>query len=121
MVHLFVTTVGGPPPSGGVKIYPPRPRRPPPHGPPPPNPPPPPPPPAPPPPPPPPPPPRRMLRRLDPDDLEFTDADDRRTELAELLEGVHSRLRKVSESFETTALSLPIGIQPLWGSARVVE
>ncbi|WP_280303683.1 circularly permuted type 2 ATP-grasp protein, partial [Nocardia abscessus] len=69
----------------------------------------------------PPPPPRRMLRRLDPDDLEFTDADDRRTELAELLEGVHSRLRKVSESFETTALSLPIGIQPLWGSARVVE
>ncbi|WP_280294479.1 hypothetical protein, partial [Nocardia abscessus] len=73
------------------------------------------------PPPPPPPPPRRMLRRLDPDDLEFTDADDRRTELAELLEGVHSRLRKVSESFETTALSLPIGIQPLWGSARVVE
>uniref|UniRef100_UPI002458F884 hypothetical protein n=1 Tax=Nocardia abscessus TaxID=120957 RepID=UPI002458F884 len=66
-------------------------------------------------------PPRRMLRRLDPDDLEFTDADDRRTELAELLEGVHSRLRKVSESFETTTLSLPIGIQPLWGSARVVE
>uniref|UniRef100_UPI002454ECDC hypothetical protein n=1 Tax=Nocardia gipuzkoensis TaxID=2749991 RepID=UPI002454ECDC len=69
----------------------------------------------------PPPPPRRMLRRLDPDDLEFTDADDRRTELAELLEGVHSRLRKMSESFETTTLSLPIGIQPLWGSAQVVE
>ncbi|WP_324197532.1 circularly permuted type 2 ATP-grasp protein [Nocardia abscessus] len=64
---------------------------------------------------------RRMLRRLDPDDLEFTDADDRRTELAELLEGVHSRLRKMSESFETTALSLPGGIQPLWGSAQVVE
>ncbi|WP_280238574.1 hypothetical protein [Nocardia abscessus] len=62
-----------------------------------------------------------MLRRLDPDDLEFTDADDRRTELAELLEGVHSRLRKVSESFETTTLSLPIGIQPLWGSAQVVQ
>ncbi|MGY2113719.1 circularly permuted type 2 ATP-grasp protein [Nocardia gipuzkoensis] len=64
---------------------------------------------------------RRMLRRLDPDDLEFTDADDRRTELAELLEGVHSRLRKMSESFETTTLSLPLGIQPLWGSAQVVE
>jgi uncharacterized alpha-E superfamily protein len=63
---------------------------------------------------------RRMLRRLDPDDLEVTDADDRRTELAELLEGVHLRLRKVSESFETTTLSLPVGIQPLWGSAQVV-
>ncbi|MGK8521583.1 circularly permuted type 2 ATP-grasp protein [Nocardia asteroides] len=63
---------------------------------------------------------RRMLRRLDPDDLEVTDADDRRTELAELLEGVHLRLRKVSESFETTTLSPPVGIQPLWGSARVV-
>ncbi|MGY1947389.1 circularly permuted type 2 ATP-grasp protein [Nocardia asiatica] len=64
---------------------------------------------------------RRMLRRLDPDDLEFTDAEDRRTELADLLEGVHLRLRKVSESFETTTLSLPVGMQPLWGSARVVE
>lgn len=63
---------------------------------------------------------RRMLRRLDSDDLEVTDADDRRTELAELLEGVHLRLRKVSESFETTTLSLPVGIQPLWGSAQVV-
>lgn len=64
---------------------------------------------------------RRMLRRLDPDDLEVTDSDDRRTELAELLEGVHLRLRKLSESFETTTLSLPVGIQPLWGSAQVVE
>lgn len=63
---------------------------------------------------------RRMLRRLDPDDLEVTDANERRTELAELLEGVHVRLRKVSESFETTTLSLPVDIQPLWGSAQVV-
>ncbi|WP_159844821.1 circularly permuted type 2 ATP-grasp protein [Nocardia sp. CY41] len=63
---------------------------------------------------------RRMLRRLDPDDLAVTDADDRRTELAELLEGVHVRLRKVSDSFETTTLSVPVGIQPLWGSAQVV-
>ncbi|MGQ4619176.1 circularly permuted type 2 ATP-grasp protein [Nocardia sp. R7R-8] len=63
---------------------------------------------------------RRMLRRLDPDDLEVTDADDRRTELAELLEGVHLRLRKLSESFETATLSLPVDIQPLWGSAQVV-
>ncbi|WP_454194632.1 circularly permuted type 2 ATP-grasp protein [Nocardia sp. Marseille-Q1738] len=63
---------------------------------------------------------QRMLRRLDPDDLEVTDTDDRRTELAELLEGVHVRLRKLSESFETTTLSLPVGMQPLWGSAQVV-
>lgn len=63
---------------------------------------------------------RRMLRRLDPDDLAVTDADDRRTELAELLEGVHARLRKMSESFENTTLSVPVGIQPLWGSAQVV-
>nr|WP_324198104.1 circularly permuted type 2 ATP-grasp protein [Nocardia beijingensis] len=63
---------------------------------------------------------RRMLRRLDPDDLAVTDAEDRRTELAELLEGVHVRLRKVSDSFETTTLSVPVGIQPLWGSAQVV-
>ncbi|WP_327121486.1 circularly permuted type 2 ATP-grasp protein [Nocardia sp. NBC_01730] len=63
---------------------------------------------------------QRMLRRLDPDDLEVTDEDGRRTELAELLEGVHFRLRKVAESFETTKLSLPVGIQPLWGSTRVV-
>ncbi|WP_433761929.1 circularly permuted type 2 ATP-grasp protein [Nocardia sp. CA-135398] len=63
---------------------------------------------------------QRMLRRVDPDELDVTDADGRRTELAELLEGVHLRLRKISESFETTKLALPVGIQPLWGSTRVV-
>ncbi|MFQ6327677.1 circularly permuted type 2 ATP-grasp protein [Nocardia sp. CWNU-33] len=63
---------------------------------------------------------QRMLRRVDPNDLDVTDADGRRTELAELLEGVHLRLRKISESFETTRLALPVGIQPLWGSTRVV-
>ncbi|MET7773085.1 circularly permuted type 2 ATP-grasp protein [Nocardia sp. NPDC005366] len=63
---------------------------------------------------------QRMLRRMDPADLEATDDDGERTELAELLEGVHLRLRKISESFETTKLSLPVGIQPLWGSTRVV-
>ncbi|MEV0298808.1 circularly permuted type 2 ATP-grasp protein [Nocardia sp. NPDC050710] len=64
---------------------------------------------------------QRMLRRVDPADLEVTDDSGRRSELAELLDGVHLRLRKVSESFETTKLSLPVGIQPLWGSTRVVE
>ncbi|MGV9819226.1 circularly permuted type 2 ATP-grasp protein [Nocardia xishanensis] len=63
---------------------------------------------------------QRILRRLDPDELEVTDENGRRTELADLLEGVHLRLRKIAESFETTKLSLPIGIQPLWGSTRVV-
>ncbi|MGW4768624.1 circularly permuted type 2 ATP-grasp protein [Nocardia sp. NPDC004278] len=63
---------------------------------------------------------QRMLSRVDPADLDSTDAEGRRTELAELLEGVHLRLRKVSESFETTRLALPVGIQPLWGSTRVV-
>ncbi|MFG1797449.1 circularly permuted type 2 ATP-grasp protein [Nocardia sp. NPDC049149] len=63
---------------------------------------------------------QRMLRRVDPDDLEVVDEDGRRTELAELLEGVHLRLRKLSESFETSKLSLPAGFQPLWGSTRIV-
>ncbi|WP_309230247.1 circularly permuted type 2 ATP-grasp protein [Nocardia sp. SYP-A9097] len=63
---------------------------------------------------------QRMLRRVDPADLEVTDATGCRTELAELLDGVHLRLRKISESFETTRLSVPREIQPLWGSTRVV-
>lgn len=63
---------------------------------------------------------QRMLRRVDPADLEITDDEGYRTDLADLLEGVHLRLRKLSESFETTKLSVPLGIQPLWGSTRVV-
>ncbi|MFE1596275.1 circularly permuted type 2 ATP-grasp protein [Nocardia sp. NPDC058705] len=63
---------------------------------------------------------QRMLRRVDPADLENTDDDGVRTELVELLEGVHLRLRKLSESFETTKLAVPLGIQPLWGNTRMV-
>ncbi len=63
---------------------------------------------------------QRMLRRIDPADLENTDAGGHRTELAELLDGVHLRLRKLSESFETTRLSVPHEIQPLWGTTRVI-
>ncbi|WP_420873752.1 circularly permuted type 2 ATP-grasp protein [Nocardia huaxiensis] len=63
---------------------------------------------------------RRMLHRIDPADLEVTGEDGRRTELADLLDGVHLRLRKIAESFELTRLSVPREIQPLWGSARVV-
>ncbi|MFI8978267.1 circularly permuted type 2 ATP-grasp protein [Nocardia asteroides] len=63
---------------------------------------------------------QRMLRRVDPADLENTDADGVRTELVELLEGVHLRLRKLSESFEATKLAVPVSIQPLWGNTRMV-
>ncbi|MFD6401306.1 circularly permuted type 2 ATP-grasp protein [Nocardia sp. NPDC060249] len=63
---------------------------------------------------------QRMLRRVDPADLETTDDDGVRTELVELLEGVHLRLRKLAESFETTKLTVPLGIQPLWGNTRMV-
>ncbi|MGW0639784.1 circularly permuted type 2 ATP-grasp protein [Nocardia salmonicida] len=63
---------------------------------------------------------QRMLRRVDPADLETTDDDGVRTELVELLEGVHLRLRKLAESFETTKLAVPAGIQPLWGNTRMV-
>nr|WP_233434589.1 circularly permuted type 2 ATP-grasp protein [Nocardia yamanashiensis] len=63
---------------------------------------------------------QRMLRRIDPADLESADAAGHRTDLAELLDGVHLRLRKISESFEATRLSVPSEIQPLWGTTRVV-
>ncbi|WP_408639430.1 circularly permuted type 2 ATP-grasp protein [Nocardia yamanashiensis] len=63
---------------------------------------------------------QRMLRRIDPADLESADAAGHRTDLAELLDGVHLRLRKISESFEATRLSVPREIQPLWGTTRVV-
>ncbi|MGW5451600.1 circularly permuted type 2 ATP-grasp protein [Nocardia sp. NPDC003979] len=62
---------------------------------------------------------QRMVRRVDPADLEHAD-DGVRTELVEQLEGVHLRLRKLAESFETSKLTVPQGIQPLWGSTRVV-
>lgn len=54
------------------------------------------------------------LRRLDPDDLEEI-ADGRRTELAALLDGMHSDLRELSNVITATHLSLPGGMQHLWG------
>ncbi|KAF0836734.1 circularly permuted type 2 ATP-grasp protein [Nocardia caishijiensis] len=62
---------------------------------------------------------QRMVRRVDPAELEQAD-DGVRTELVELLEGVHLRLRKLAESFETTKLTVPQGFQPLWGTTRIV-
>jgi uncharacterized alpha-E superfamily protein len=54
------------------------------------------------------------LRRLDPDDLEEV-TDGRRPELNDLLERVHSGLRDLSGVITATQLSLPGGMQPLWG------
>ncbi|MBV9516037.1 MAG: circularly permuted type 2 ATP-grasp protein [Mycobacteriaceae bacterium] len=55
------------------------------------------------------------LRRLDPDDLEYVDDDGRRAELAGLLDGIHASLRDLSDVITETQLSLPRGMQPLWG------
>ncbi len=55
------------------------------------------------------------LRRIDPTDLEQVSADGTRDELAELLEGLHADLRELSGVITATHLSLPGGMQPLWG------
>jgi uncharacterized circularly permuted ATP-grasp superfamily protein/uncharacterized alpha-E superfamily protein len=55
------------------------------------------------------------LRRLDPDDLEHVDDDGRRAELAGLLDTIHASLRDLSDVLTETQLSLPRGMQPLWG------
>jgi uncharacterized circularly permuted ATP-grasp superfamily protein/uncharacterized alpha-E superfamily protein len=55
------------------------------------------------------------LRRLDPADLEEFTSDGRRAELAELVDGMHSGLRDLSGVITVAHLSLPSGMQPLWG------
>jgi uncharacterized alpha-E superfamily protein len=55
------------------------------------------------------------LRRLNPDDLEDFDENGRRTKLAGLLDGIHASLRDLSVVITETQLSLPGGMQPLWG------
>jgi uncharacterized circularly permuted ATP-grasp superfamily protein/uncharacterized alpha-E superfamily protein len=55
------------------------------------------------------------LRRLDPADLEDVSADGSRGELAALLDGLHADLRELSGVITATHLSLPGGMQPLWG------
>jgi uncharacterized circularly permuted ATP-grasp superfamily protein/uncharacterized alpha-E superfamily protein len=55
------------------------------------------------------------LRRLDPADLEEVTADGTRAELAELLDGMHRDLRELSGVITATHLSLPGGMQHLWG------
>jgi uncharacterized circularly permuted ATP-grasp superfamily protein/uncharacterized alpha-E superfamily protein len=54
------------------------------------------------------------LRRLDPADLEDI-TDGTRPVLADLLDGMHENLRKLSGLITVTHLSLPGGMQPLWG------
>ena len=55
------------------------------------------------------------LRRLDPADLEEVTADGTRAELADLLDGMHRDLRELSGVITATHLSLPGGMQHLWG------
>jgi uncharacterized alpha-E superfamily protein len=55
------------------------------------------------------------LRRIDPADLEDATAEGRREELADLLNGLHADLRELSRIITATHLSLPGGMQPLWG------
>jgi uncharacterized circularly permuted ATP-grasp superfamily protein/uncharacterized alpha-E superfamily protein len=54
------------------------------------------------------------LRRLDPADLEQI-TDGNRAELADLLDGMHRDLRELSGVITATHLSLPGGMQHLWG------
>jgi uncharacterized circularly permuted ATP-grasp superfamily protein/uncharacterized alpha-E superfamily protein len=55
------------------------------------------------------------LRRLDPADLEAVSRDGTRSELADLLDGMHRDLRELSGVITATHLSLPGGMQHLWG------
>jgi uncharacterized circularly permuted ATP-grasp superfamily protein/uncharacterized alpha-E superfamily protein len=55
------------------------------------------------------------LRRVDPADLEVEAADGTRAALADLLDGMHTDLRGLSKLITSTHLSLPGGMQPLWG------
>jgi uncharacterized circularly permuted ATP-grasp superfamily protein/uncharacterized alpha-E superfamily protein len=55
------------------------------------------------------------LRRLDPADLEQVTPDGKRGELVDLLNGMHKALRGLSGVITATHLSLPGGMQPLWG------
>ncbi|MBY6409937.1 circularly permuted type 2 ATP-grasp protein [Rhodococcus sp. BP-252] len=59
------------------------------------------------------------LRRVDPGDLESVDASGVRTELVELLDGIHAQLEQLSVVVLATHMVLPGGTQPLWGSSAL--
>jgi uncharacterized alpha-E superfamily protein len=54
------------------------------------------------------------LRRCDPAELEEIN-DGQREELAELLDAINAALRELADAITTTQLTLPGGMQPLWG------
>ncbi|WP_438502203.1 circularly permuted type 2 ATP-grasp protein [Mycobacterium arosiense] len=56
-----------------------------------------------------------LLRRSHPAELERVGDDGRRAELAELLDAVHGELRNLADVITATQLTLPGGMQPLWG------
>ena len=58
------------------------------------------------------------LRRINPADLEDVAADGSRRELADLLDALHRDLRELAGVITATHLSLPGGMQPLWGPAE---
>jgi uncharacterized alpha-E superfamily protein len=55
------------------------------------------------------------LRRIEPGELEEVTEDGTRGELDGLLAGIHRDLRELSGVITATHLSLPGGMQPLWG------
>jgi uncharacterized circularly permuted ATP-grasp superfamily protein/uncharacterized alpha-E superfamily protein len=55
------------------------------------------------------------LRRIEPAELEHIASDGRRDVLGDLLSAIHSELRELSGAISTTHLSLPGGMQQLWG------
>jgi uncharacterized circularly permuted ATP-grasp superfamily protein/uncharacterized alpha-E superfamily protein len=58
------------------------------------------------------------LRRISPSDLEAVTPDGTRAALTNLLTAMHSDLRDLSGVIAATHLSLPGGMQPLWGPAE---
>ena len=58
---------------------------------------------------------RARLRRMDPEDLEQVDARGRRLQLDGLLSEAYNALRDLSDLITRIQLSLPGGMQPLWG------
>jgi uncharacterized circularly permuted ATP-grasp superfamily protein/uncharacterized alpha-E superfamily protein len=56
-----------------------------------------------------------LLRRSLPAELGRVDADGRRAKLADLLAAIHAELRDLAELITETQLTLPGGMQPLWG------
>ncbi|BBY66494.1 circularly permuted type 2 ATP-grasp protein [Mycolicibacterium helvum] len=55
------------------------------------------------------------LRRLNPADLEVVDGEGHRADLDALLGWIHNALRDLSDVITRAQLSLPGGMQPLWG------